>query len=124
MPLARFQQVTPVLPVRNVSHAIRFYTEKIGFQLRFQDDPHTPHYAVVERDGVRLNLQSHPESEFEGREGFEVRFSVDDVDSLFEEYRPQGVFHERTALQDTPWGTREFAFFDLDGNGLFFYRVR
>jgi hypothetical protein len=26
-----------------------------------------------------------------------------------------------TALRDTPWGTREFAFYDLNGNGLFLY---
>jgi uncharacterized glyoxalase superfamily protein PhnB len=83
-----------------------------------------PHYAGVERDGVRLNLQSHDESEFEGREGFELHFRLDDVDALFEEYRDKEIFHERTALQDTPWGTREFAFFDPDGNDLFFYRPR
>jgi uncharacterized glyoxalase superfamily protein PhnB len=51
-----------------------------------------------------------------------LRFLIDDVDALFEEYADKGVFHERTALRDTPWGTREFAFYDCDGNGLTFYR--
>jgi hypothetical protein len=32
------------------------------------------------------------------------------------------VFQDHTALSDTPWRTREFAFYDLDGNGLTFYR--
>jgi hypothetical protein len=31
-------------------------------------------------------------------------------------------FHAMTALRDTPWGTREFAFYDLNGNALFFCR--
>ena len=31
------------------------------------------------------------------------------------------VFHERTVLRETSWGTREFAFFDPDQNGLTFY---
>ena len=26
------------------------------------------------------------------------------------------------AMRDTPWGTREFAFYDPDRNGLTFYR--
>ena len=51
-----------------------------------------------------------------------LRFVIDDVDGLFEEYSDKGVFHSRTALADTAWGTREFAFYDMDGNGLFFYR--
>lgn len=123
MSTPRFEDVTPVLPVRNVANAVRYYTERLGFRLRFQDDPQTPHYAVVERDEVRLNLQSHDEADFAG-EGLEIRFRIDDVDGLFEEYRDKEVFHDRTALQDTPWGTREFAFFDPDGNGLFFYRTR
>lgn len=52
-----------------------------------------------------------------------LRFVVEDVDGLFAEYQDKGVFHARTALENTEWGTREFAFYDADGNGLFFYRV-
>jgi uncharacterized glyoxalase superfamily protein PhnB len=51
-----------------------------------------------------------------------LRLLVDDPDALFAEYADKGVFHEGTALRDTPWGTREFAFFDPDHNVLTFYR--
>jgi uncharacterized glyoxalase superfamily protein PhnB len=51
-----------------------------------------------------------------------LRIYVDDPDALYDEYRGRNVFHDRTALSDTPWGTREFAFYDPDGNGLTFYR--
>ena len=44
------------------------------------------------------------------------------VERLFEEYKDKGVFHERTQLGDTSWGTREFAFRDLNHNGLTFVR--
>ena len=116
-----FETVIPVLAVRNVSDAIAFYTGKLGFDLKFADSPQDPKFAIVRRNSVRLALQWHDAADFAG-EGPELRFVVDDPDSLFEEYRPKGVFHARTALRDTPWGTREFAFFDPDGNGLFFYR--
>ena len=41
---------------------------------------------------------------------------------LIAEYQDKQVFHDLTRLADTPWGTREFAFYDPDGNGLTFYR--
>jgi len=49
-------------------------------------------------------------------------FRVDDPDALYEEYKEKEVFHEGTQLRDTPWGTREFAIYDLDRNALTFYR--
>lgn len=50
-----------------------------------------------------------------------LRFVIKDVDHLFEEYSQQDVFHDRTDLRETSWQTREFAFYDLDQNGLTFY---
>src|SRR4028119_971426 len=119
--MAQFKIVHPVLPARNVSEAISYYTEKLGFRLAFRDNENDPKYAGVERDGVELHIQWHDEKDFGKVERLALRFVIDDVDALFEEYRDKGVFHSRTALQDTPWGTREFAFYDLNGNGLFFY---
>lgn len=118
----QFIAVNPVLPVRNVATAIHYYTEKLGFRLLFQDSKENPTYAGIGRDGVAIHLQWHDEADFTGVDQPALRFVVADVDSLFAEYQDKGVFHANTALQDTPWGTREFAFYDGDGNGLFFYR--
>ncbi len=125
MSTAKFVNVAPVLAVRNVSKSIAFYTGKLGFSLKGTDVPpgstQEPKYAVLGRDAVRIHVQWHDEADFAG-EGPELRFVIDDVDGLFEEYRIQDVFHSRTALRDTAWGTREFAFYDPDGNGLIFFR--
>jgi len=51
-----------------------------------------------------------------------LRLVVDDPDVLFQEYKDKGVFHQHTQLGDTSWGTGEFAFFDLNHNGLTFMR--
>lgn len=120
---AHFQQVNPVLPCRDVQAAVAYYVDKLGFGLLFQDNPDEPRYAGVGRDGVHLHLQWHNAESFDKVERLALRFVIDDVDELFAEYQDKGVFHARTALQDTPWGTREFAFYDLNGNGLFFYRA-
>lgn len=120
---AQFRAVNPVLPVRSVSQAVGYYTERLGFRLSFQDHPQDPQYAGVERDGIELHLQWHDPADFrEAVDTLMLRFVIDDVDALFEEYKDEQVFHDHTALSDTSWGTREFAFYDLDGNGLTFYR--
>ena len=122
MSTAQFVEVNPVLPVRDVTAAIHYYTEKLGFRLLFQDDKQNPTFAGVGRDQVHLHLQWHDEADFVGVDQPALRFVVTDVDALFAEYQDKGVFHANSALQDTSWGTREFAFYDGDVNGLFFYR--
>ena len=119
---AKFKAMYPVLPTRDVTRAIEYYTEQLGFVLVLQDTEQNPRYAGVRREGVMLHLQWHASEDFSSVEKLSLRFCVDDVDALFEEYKPQNVFHDGTALRDTSWGTREFAFYDGDGNGLFFYR--
>ena len=122
MSKAKFQTLHPVLPVRDVTAAIEYYTRKLGFEWKFQDSKENPRYAGVGRDNIEIHLQWHDSADFKSVEKLSLRFVIDDVDALFEEYQTQDVFHARTALQDTSWGTREFAFYDRDGNGLFFYR--
>jgi hypothetical protein len=53
-----------------------------------------------------------------------LRLLVTDPDALHAEWPDSRVYHEQTTLRDTAWGTREFAFFDPDRNGLTFYRDR
>ncbi len=113
--------VHPVLPCRDVKAAVAFYVEKLGFTLAFQD-AEEPRYAAVSRDRVVLHLQWHDPKEWERVERPMLRFVVEDPDALYEALLPAGVYHSRTAVRDTPWGTREFAFYDPDGNGLTFYK--
>ena len=118
----RFAAVYPVLPSRDVAASLAFYTECLGFMVLFQDDDAAPHYAGIGRDAVALHLQWHDPDEWDRVERPMLRFAVEDIEALFEAYRAQGVFHVATTLRDTAWGTREFAFFDPDQNGLTFFR--
>ena len=124
MPTPQFQQVYPVLPVRDLDRAIHFYVERLGFQLTFRDG--TPgNYAGLRRDAVVLHIQWHAEEDFKGVEAgtLMLRFRVDDPDALHAEYTSSGATSTAKPVRDTPWGTREFAFFDPDGNGLTFFRA-
>lgn len=120
----RLLAVHPVLPSKDVAASLSFYLDRLGFELLFKDDPSVPRYAGIRRDDVELHLQWHDPAEWSAVERPMLRLHVEQVDALFEEYAQQDVFHEQTALRDTAWGTREFAFYDLDQNGLTFYRDR
>lgn len=116
------KQIHPVLPVKNVTEAIQYYTQKLGFKLSFKDDEHDPKYGGVQRDGIEIHLQWHDAKEWEVViDRPLLRIYTDAINALYEEYKTKAVFHENTSLKETPWRTREFAFYDLFGNGLVFY---
>lgn len=109
---------------RDVEASIAFYVTRLGFTLVGRDAPSRPDYAVVARDGVVLHLQRNDPADWGAGDRPMYRFAVRAVENLFDEFKDRGVFHADTALRDTPWGTREFAFYDPDRNGLVFYRDR
>jgi catechol 2,3-dioxygenase-like lactoylglutathione lyase family enzyme len=54
MAQAQLSQIQPVRPTRDVTSAINFYVEKLGFKLAFQDaDP--PCYAGVMTAGLETD---------------------------------------------------------------------
>lgn len=124
MSVNRFHQLAPILDVRKVSDAIRYYVERLGFAVAFRYEADPDNYAGVFRDDVQLHMQWQAEEQFAaGRAGnLRVRIAVDDPDALYHEFLERGAFPPETALHDTDWGTREFGFRDPDGNGLAFYR--
>lgn len=115
------QSVHPVLPVRDVIASLRYYTEKLGFEIAFADDARNPMYAGIRRDGIEIHLQRHDASNWKHMSASSLRFVVKDIEALYDTYKTQGVFHKNTSLKETSWGTREFAFYDPDKNGLTFY---
>ena len=114
-----FKETHPILGTRDIQRAIEFYTQRLGFQLAFRDKTDPPNYVGFRRDAVELHMQF----QFEHEMGtIRLRFLVEDPDALFKEYRQRGVECTPNSVDDTLWGTREFALYDLDRNALTFYR--
>src|SRR6201999_1419985 len=114
-----FKMTHPILGTRDIKRAIEFYTQRLGFQLAFGDKTDPPNYVGFRRDPVELHMQF----QFEHEMGtIRLRFLVEDPDTLFNEYRQRGIECSLDGIRDTPWGTREFALYDLDRNALTFYR--
>ncbi|WP_179020439.1 bleomycin resistance protein [Winogradskyella forsetii] len=117
------KEIYPVLPVKDVTEAVEFYVKKLGFKLAFTDTTDAYGYAGVSRDGVEIHLQWHDSVEWvKGVDRPMLRIYVENIEALYLEYKTQNVFHDNTSLKETPWGTMEFAFYDLYGNGLTFSR--
>jgi len=114
-----FKETHPILGTRELEKSLDFYIRLLGFALAFRDLSDPTNYAGVRRDGVELHFQWQDEAEMSTTR---LRFLVEDPDALFAEYRDKQVLGKRTRLADTPWGTREFALYDPDGNALTFYR--
>ena len=116
------KHIHPVLPVKNVTEAIDFYTQKLGFKCSFKDAGNDPKYGGIQRDGIEIHLQWHDSKEWEIQiDRPLLRIYVDNIEALYDDYKTKDVFHKNTLLKDTAWGTREFGFYDLFGNGLIFY---
>lgn len=135
--MPKLTQTIPALPVRDMPQAVAFYRDRLGFQVLHHDGG----FAVLCRDEAVLHLwESSDETWREradvarrpvstGAESFiagtaSCRVMTEGVDELFEELRAQDVLHpvSRDGVDDTDFGTREFAALDLDGNLVTFFR--
>jgi len=114
-----FKETHPILGTRDIRRAIEFYTRQLGFTLAFRDKADPPNYVGFRRDAVEVHMQFQYEHEMGATR---LRFLVDNPDALFNEYRQRGVECAHKGVCDTPWGTREFALYDLDRNAFTFYR--
>ena len=114
-----FKETHPIVGTRDILRAMDFYTQRLGFKLAFGDKADPPNYVGFRRDSVELHMQFQYEHEMGT---IRLRFLVEDPDALFDEFRQRGVECSAAGIRDTPWGTREFALYDLDRNALTFYR--
>ena len=110
-------QAIPILPAADVQASLDWWISKCGFAETCRDAT-PPTYAVLERDGAHIHLAAITDGAVARNVGDQtmVRFSVGNIDGLYAEYRRNGgTVHPNGALQNKPWGTREFAAIDPNG---------
>jgi catechol 2,3-dioxygenase-like lactoylglutathione lyase family enzyme len=135
--MVKLDQTIPAMPVRDMPRAVAFYRDRLGFEAMHHDGG----YAVLRRDEAVVHLWessdeswrkrddvtdkpvcSGAESFLAGTASFRVR--VDGVDELFAEMQEADVLHpvSKEGVDDTDFGTREFATLDQDGNLVTFFQ--
>lgn len=111
-----FLNTIPVLPSSDIDRDIKWYSEKMGLEIYTSDSM----YAVLYRDNLCLHLQWHAGSADDPLlAGSVVRILVKNIQPLFEEFLKRGTVNAAKLKQDTPWGTNEFGFYDLNSNAIF-----
>jgi catechol 2,3-dioxygenase-like lactoylglutathione lyase family enzyme len=120
--------ISPFFIVSDVARAVRFYQERLGFELRFSEPVEQPFFAIVGRGSVQIFLKSvaeavtaqpnHKRHEWAPWDAFVY---ADDPDSLAAEFASRGLaFYKEIANRND--GLRGFEVADNDGYVLFFGR--
>jgi hypothetical protein len=112
-----FDRIAPVLPVRSVIAALEHY-RRLGFTAdAYQEDTGDPVYGFLERGAIQLHLARVPDLDPKTNTSACYLY-VGDADALFEEWSQASVAGRLIPPQDTPYGLRELAHVDPDGNLL------
>lgn len=124
----RIAGIAPFFIVSNVTTAISFYREKLGFDTVFQEPDHDPFFAIIQRDGTMIFLKSvsgDPLPNYKQAQDarWDAYVTVPDPDTLAAEFILRGVSFT-VPLQNTPDGLRGFELADADGYILFFGHPR
>jgi catechol 2,3-dioxygenase-like lactoylglutathione lyase family enzyme len=120
--------ISPSFIVRNVTAAISFYRDKLGFEIEHQQPDQDPFLAIVRRDGAMIFVKSVGVEPLPNRKRHEwarwdAYVSVPDPDALAAEFASRGVTFS-VPLKDTNDGLRGFELEDADGYVLFFGHPR
>jgi catechol 2,3-dioxygenase-like lactoylglutathione lyase family enzyme len=128
-------QTIPALPVRSAADAVGFYREHLGFDVLHHDGG----FAIVARDDAVVHLWEAGDESWRERDSFDrpvcsgaesliagtasCRIRVEGVDDLYDELKAAGVLHRVSldGVENTDFGTREFATVDLDNNLVTFF---
>lgn len=105
----------PILPSRSLNDTLAFY-QRLGFGGHIHSHGN---YAILTRGTVELHFFTHSElNPAESFAGCYIR--VSDVDSIYQAFAPAELprkgIPRQDALENKPWGMREFALIDPDGN--------
>ncbi|MCL5742990.1 MAG: VOC family protein [Acidobacteria bacterium] len=116
--MQNYDLAIPTLPSRSVSATTEFY-RKLGFE----GGPHAfnAEYAILRRGAIELHFFTHRELvPAESSAGCYIR--VMDVETIYRHFSasdlPRTGIPRMERLEDKPWGLREFAVVDPDGNQL------
>ena len=134
--MVSMSQTIPAMPMRDVAAGVDFYRDRLGFDVVHHDGG----FAVLCRDEAIVHVWEASDESWRERTSNETpvcsgaesfiagtasfRVLVDGVDELYEELRQRDVLHpvSRDGVDDTDFGTREFATLDLDGNLVTFFQ--
>jgi catechol 2,3-dioxygenase-like lactoylglutathione lyase family enzyme len=113
-----FKRVAPVFPVQSVSIALALY-RRLGFEGTAYGEAGAddPEYGFLACGPVTLHLARTPN--LDPKTSISACYLyVSDADALYAAWQTTGIGSGLKPPTDTPYGLREFAYIDPDGNLL------
>lgn len=122
-PTPRFVAAVPALPVSDLRRFVAFLVQALGFDELLDSDGSG--LGILDRDAVQVHLWvadgSAPGAEKYLAGSASCRMEVVGIDAVHEQCVGLGIVHPNAPLGGRPWGTREFAILDPDGNLITLY---
>ena len=107
----------PILPVRDVSAALKTYGS-LGFSTDvYQEADGTAIYGFIQREGLELHLNLFRDLDPLTNTSA-VYFYVSDPDTIYREWSEAHTEGRLVPPEEKSWGMREMAYVDPDGNLL------
>jgi catechol 2,3-dioxygenase-like lactoylglutathione lyase family enzyme len=116
-PAPMMEKALPHMPVGDVAAAVAYYRDVLGFSINYQQDD----LGVMDRDRITLLLIPRmliPRTELQAGIGSAYVY-VADADALHAELLAKGANVQGEPVSH-PWGLRDFAIIDPDGNRFTF----
>lgn len=110
-PKPMLEQALPEFPLTNVPAGVAYYQEVLGFKINYARDD----FGVMFRDDVTLLLIPRGER----KDIASCYVYIRDADALHAELRAKGANVQGEPVSH-PWGLRDFAVLDLEGNRITF----
>lgn len=119
--MANLYRITPFMHVPDIEKALWFFTEVLGFTLRFR----TVNYAYVQREAAAFRLLENAGDDGAppGNRRFCYYIDVEDVAAIDAELKPKAPLLEDGDIQgpvDQLYGQRELMVVAPDGNLIVF----
>ena len=126
--MANLTWISPFFIVTSLKTSVSFYTDKLGFEVRYIGPDDDPFFAIVGRDQISIMLKEIaadvkpvPNHTCHKWARWDAYISVAEPDTLFEEY-DSGAIVFRQPFRDDDDGLHGFEIADADGYVLFFGR--
>ena len=107
--------IIPVLSTSNMQRDVEWYAKHAGFEKVFGDEM----YAGLQRENHEIHLQWHHNNEDDPVFPGVIKIFVPDIMPYFEEFVERETIKKDKLRKNTPWGTHEFGFYDLNNNAIF-----
>lgn len=113
---SHFIAATPVLASLDIQRSVEFFSSKLGFT---KVHVAQGEYGIVSNGPVGIHFWACNDRRIAEATG--CRVQVQGIEDLHTQCAGHAIVHPNAPLASKPWGTKEFAILDPDGNLVTFY---